>query len=172
MAFTAGMHQPVTNTDVDFDAVFGKMAGVKPRNAVPSMGYGRKCFIEAVVRKKKTGYRIAIEVFVEVTFGKTPSDRSIGYTKDEASITRGVSIITFVPEPDAEGRYESEGEVMDYEDFVKRYLYNENTRVVLERIMTTMEASMAISDKMLDHVNSAWCNRDIGEKELFSIQYQ
>ena len=172
MAFKPGMHQPVNDKDVDFDAVIAKMASIKPRASFPTVGWGKRYFIDATVKKKKTGNRIAVEVFAELTFGKTPTDESLGYTKDEVTMSYGVSVINYAHEPDEEGHLRAEGEIMEYQDFLNRYIVNEETRVTLERIMKTMTDLMTVSDSMLDRVNNAWGNRDPGERELFSIQYQ
>jgi len=172
MTFKAGMHQPVNDKDVDFEAIFAKMAAVKPRTAFPHIGWGKKCYIEATVKKKKTGNKIAVELFAEITFGKTPTDKSLGYTKDEASLFRGVSVIAYDHDGGMGEHIRAEGEIIDYDEFQGRYIFSDETRVVMDRIMITMEDLMIISDTMLDRVNSAWGNRDLGEKELFSIQYQ
>jgi len=172
MVFKPGMHQLVRENNVDFDAIIKKMATSKPRVGFPNIGWGKKCFIEATFRKKKTGNRTVVELFSEVTFGQSPSDPDLGYTKDEANIFQGVCVTNYANQENTEEHQPSVGEVMHYQKFMDRYIDNNVTRITLSRVMDDMETLLIVSDSMLDRVNNAWGNRDLGKKELFTIQYQ
>lgn len=170
MTFKPGMHQPVNDYDVDFDAVIMKMAEVKPRTSVPTMGWGKKCHITGSINKKKKGVIIVFEVFCEITFGKAPSDPTLGYTREEATLFKGVTITTKenVVEPDA---FQSMGEVLEYKEFSNQFISDEVTRITLEHIMDTMGETLHVTDTMLERVNTAWGSRATNSKELYYIQY-
>ncbi len=172
MAFKPGMHQLAQENNVDFDAIIKKMAASKPRVGFPNMGWGKKCFIEATFKKKKTGNRTVVEIFSEVTFGKAPCDPDIGYTKDEANVFQGVCVTNYANEDNTDEHQPSLGEIMPYQKFMDQYIVENATRMTLSRVMDDMENLLIVSDSMLDRVNNAWGNRDPGEKELFTIQYQ
>jgi len=165
-----GMHQVVERKGVNFDAIIAKMVQAKPRAAFPLVGWGKKCFIEATLKKKEI--KVVVEIFSEVTFGASPVNPEVGYTKDEANIFQGVCVTDYKKKPDTVDDYHpSQGEVMKYEDFAKRYIVNSITRVTLERVMEDMTDALIINEQMLDRINSAWGNRDPGERELFSLKY-
>lgn len=170
MTFKPGMHQPVNNYDVDFDAVILKMAEVKPRSTVPMMGWGKKSHIEASINKKTQGIRITFELFCELTFPTAPADPSLGYTPKEATLFRGVTITT--KKNDAtEHAFESVGEVLEYTEFVNKYVFDEVIRITLAHIMETMEATLHVTENMIEKVNAAWGSRATNSKVLFSTQY-
>lgn len=171
MSFKPGMHQIVEENNVDFVAIIAKMAATKPRVGFPNMGWGKKCSIEATLKKKRTGNRTVVEIFSEVTFGQKPNDLELGYTKDEACVFQGVCVTNYAGN-EADKHEPSLGEIMQYRKFLDRYITDDATRVTLDRIMDDMKDMLRISDSMLDRVNNAWGNRDLGEKELFTIQYQ
>lgn len=172
MKSNPGMHQIVEEKGVNFEAIVTKMVQAKPRSAFPTMGWGKKCFIAATLKKK--GNRVVVEIFSEVTFDSAPTNPEVGYTKDEANTFQGVCVTDYDKgtEP-AEGEIApSQGEIMKYADFVDQYIVNSATRVTLDRVMENMTDALAISDQMLDGINSAWENRDPGAKKLFAVQYQ
>lgn len=166
----AGMHQPINDYDVDFDAVIAKMSQVKPRASYPMVGWGKKSFIEGTI-KKKSGIRIVFEVFAETTFDTAPSDLDLGYTKDEARIFKGVTITKKEGKEDANGHSPSMGEMLEYTDFLNRFISDETTRVTLGLMLNNMEEMMTVNDKMLDHVNKAWTSRATNAHELFYVPY-
>jgi hypothetical protein len=169
--FKPGMHQMVEEKGIDFEAIIVKMARAKPRAAFPMMGWGKKCFIEATLKKK--GNRVVVEIFSEVTFNAEPNNPEIGYTRDEANIFQGVCVTDYANnlQPKAGEISLSQGEVMKYSDFADQYIINSSIRVTLDRVMENMTDLLAVSDQMLDRLNSAWENRDPGEKKLFTVQY-
>jgi hypothetical protein len=171
MAFKPGMHQ-IIKANIDYDAIIIKMAQAKPRAGFPNMGWGKKCFIEATFKKKSTGNRTVVEIFSEVTFGQSPSDPDVGYTEDEASIFQGVCVTNYDNEKSTDEHKPSVGEVMQYRDFMDRYINDKTTCTVLSRVMDDMSDMLIISDSMLERVNLAWGNRATNSKELFTIQYQ
>ena len=170
MTFKAGMHQPVNDYDVDFDAVIAKMSQVQPRASYPLVGWGKKSFIEASI-KKKAGNRIVFEVFAETTFNTAPADPDLGYTKDEAQMFKGVTITNNEEQTNASGHLSSMGEMLEYMDFVNRFISNEMTRVTLGLIFDNMEEQMKCSDEMLERVNKAWTSRATNAQELFYVPY-
>ena len=172
MAFKSGMHQIVHDNTINYDAIIIKMAKVKPRVGFPNLGWGKKCFIEATFKKKKTGNRTVVEIFSEVTFGQSPSDPEVGYTEDEANVFQGVCITSYENTENMDEHTPSVGEVMHYKDFMDRYIKDKVTCITLSRVMDDMEDMLIVSDGMIERVNIAWGNRDPGEKELFTIQYQ
>lgn len=165
-----GMHQIAEKKSVDFDAIIAKMVQAKPRAAFPMMGWGKKCFIEATLKKKET--KVVVEIFSEVTFGSSPTNPDIGYTKDEANVFQGVCVTDYEKKQDTVDEYHpSQGEVMEYADFADRYIIESTTRVTLERVMDDMADLLMVNEQMLDRINNAWGNRDPGERELFSVKY-
>jgi hypothetical protein len=113
-----------------------------------------------------------VEIFSEVTFGQSPSDPDVGYTEDEASIFQGVCVTNYDNEKSTNEHKPSVGEVMQYRDFMDRYINDKTTCTVLSRVMDDMSDMLIISDSMLERVNLAWGNRATNSKELFTIQYQ
>ena len=170
MAFKAGMHQPVNDYDVDFDAVIAKMSQVQPRKSYPLVGWGKKSYIEASI-KKKAGNRIVFEVFAETTFNTAPADPELGYTKDEAQMFKGVTITNNEEQPSTTGHQSSMGEMLEYTDFVNRFIANETSRVTLGLIFDNMEQQMKVNDEMLERVNKAWTSRATNAQELFYVPY-
>lgn len=170
MAFKPGMHQPVNDYDVDFDAVIAKMSQVQPRASFPLVGWGKKSFIEAGI-KKKSGNHIVFEVFAETTFDTSPSDPELGYTKDDANMFKGVTITNNEGQTDANGHHSSMGEMLEYTDFLNRFILDETTRVTLGLIFDNMEEQMKVSDEMLKRVNKAWTSRATNAQELFHVPY-
>ncbi len=169
MAKKPGMHQLVEKKGVDFDAIIAKMVQAKPRAAFPMVGWGKKCFIEATLKKKET--MVVVEIFSEVTFGASPANPEVGYTKDEANLFQGVCVTDFEKKPDTDAYHPSQGEVMEYMDFANRYLAHSVTRATLDRVMDDMTDLLIISEQMIDRINSEWGNRDPGKRELFSVKY-
>jgi hypothetical protein len=170
MAFKAGMHQPINDYDVDFAAVIAKMSQVEPRKSYPLVGWGKKSYIEASI-KKKAGNRIVFEVFAETTFNTAPVDPELGYTKDEAQMFKGVTITNNEEQPNTTGHQSSMGEMLEYTDFVNRFIVDETSRVTLGLIFDNMEQQMRVSDEMLDRVNKAWTSRATNAQELFYVPY-
>jgi hypothetical protein len=170
MAFKAGMHQPINDYDVDFSAVIAKMSQVEPRKSYPLVGWGKKSYIEASI-KKKAGNRIVFEVFAETTFNTAPVDPELGYTKDEAQTFKGVTITNNEEQPNTTGHQSSMGEMLEYTDFVNRFIVDETSRVTLGLIFDNMEQQMRVSDEMLDRVNKAWTSRATNAQELFYVPY-
>jgi len=169
MTFKPGMHQPVNNYDVDFDAIIMKMADVKPRTSIPMMGWGKKCNIEGSINKKSKGVKIVFELFSELTFPTAPTDPTLGYTKDEATLFQGVTITT--KQIESEGAIESVGEMLEYKEFVNRYVFDEVVRITLAHIMDTMANTLVVTEPMIEKVNAAWGSRATNAKELYSTQY-
>jgi len=169
MTHKPGMHQLAEKKGVDFDAIIIKMVQAKPRAAFPMMGWGKKCFIEATLKKKET--KVVVEIFSEITFGASPTNPDIGYTKDEASLFQGVCVTDFEKKSDTDGYHPSQGEVMEYVEFANRYLVDSVTRATLDRVMDDMTDLLIVSEQMIDGINNAWGNRDPGERELFSVKY-
>ena len=170
MTFKPGMHQPVNNYEVDFDAVIMKMAEVKPRTSVPMMGWGKKSHIEASVTKKAKGVKIVFEVFCELTFDNAPADPTLGYTKEEATLFRGVTITTKKLDTE-ESNFGSVGEVLEYTEFVNRYICDEVVRITLAHIMDSLCDSLVVTDQMIEKVNFAWGSRATNSKEIYSTQF-
>ena len=94
MSFKPGMHQLCEGKRVDFDAIVAKMAGAQPQVTYPMLGWGKKFFIKATVARK-TGDKTEIEFYVEMTFPGEPGDRSLGYTREDATLFQGVQILEF-----------------------------------------------------------------------------
>ena len=169
--FKPGMHQLVETRQVDFDAIIAKMAGVQPQVTFPMMGWGKKFYIQATL-KRKSGAKVVVEFYTEVTFPEAPSNKGTGYTKDDATIFQGVSILDYEAEADPDGYHKSQGEVMSYDDFVAAYITDDTTRITLGRVMEDMFEKMAVNDQTIDRINTAWENREPGNKTLYDVQYQ
>ncbi len=172
MASKPGMHQ-LTATPLDFNMIVHKMGQIQPRFTLPTYGWGKKCYIQAQANHETESARVLIEFFSEAIFNPIPKDPKIGYTDDDATIFKGVSILNVDSEPMSDGSeyHQSEGEIISYDDFVKEYITDVQARIQLDRVMDSMEQHTIVNDKMLENINLAWENRDPGNDELYEIKY-
>ena len=169
--FKPGMHQIVETKKVDFNAIVAKMVGVQPQPAYPMIGWGKKVFIQATL-KKPAGDKVVIEFYTELTFPECPADRTIGYTHDDSKIFQGVSILDYDAESDKDGYHPSFGEVMTYEEFAEQHITEPRTRAALARVMDDMLEQVEINDQTIDRINTAWENRNPGDNVLYDVKYQ
>jgi hypothetical protein len=84
---------------------------------------------------------------------------------------KGVTITNNEEQTNASGHLSSMGEMLEYTDFVNRFIENEATRVTLGLIFDNMEEQMKCSDEMLERVNKAWTSRATNAQELFYVPY-
>lgn len=166
-----GMHQIVENKHVNFDAIVAKMAGVQPMTTFPMMGWGKKSFIRATLQRK-TGVKVEIEFFTELTFPSVPPNQDIGYVPEDSTLYQGVQILDFEKTTDTDGYRPNQGEIMAYTDFADRYIHETSTRITLDRLMEDMADLLVVNEQSIERINNAWCNRDPGNQELYSVQYQ
>lgn len=157
------MHQAIDTLQVpdlpfDLDKLISSMSGAKPFISLPnSRGIGKKCCIQAEIEDKQ----VIIEFFSELLLEEEPSDPTLGYRNSDIKKTRGVMLATYEATPNKDGYHPNYGEIMDYDDFVNKYVHTNQMKIRLDRIMDAMDNSVEVNETFLDSANVYWESKDL-----------
>lgn len=148
---------------LDLKEMAKKMAGVRPVVSNPHKGMGRKYFIQADSKSSRT----IVELFTERLIPSRPSNLNTGYDLNDVEHFRGVMITSYEKSADKDGYHRNCGKIIPYDEFINRYVTDEHTRIILDRIMETMDECNPVDDNFLEGANSFWENREVGLKYLY-----
>lgn len=173
MSFKPGMHQ-IVNTEkaenpIDFNAIVQAMGKVKPQATLPTSGWGKKVVsrVEAKIHERI----VVLEFFAEIFFDPEPEDPKAGFTRQDVHHFRGVNVLDVEPEPmdDGSGYHQSSGVMLSYDDFLEQYITDKGAKVLLDRLMDSMDEHVVVGDGIIEQVNGAWDNRSDRDYGLYKI---
>lgn len=147
------------------DSISKAMASVKIEFNRPFRGLGKKASIPLMF---EFGGRLAQFFCEAAVLESKPEDPAIGYTTDDVYFFTGVlvfdraaAITDDMPEQEAPNL---SGEVLEFENFLAKYVDDPIIRVFLSRKMEELKEAASLNEEAIQNVNSMYMNREVGEK--------
>lgn len=155
---------PLTDA-TSMDEIAKAMASVKFEFNRPFRGLGKKAFIPLMF---EFSYRL-VQFFCEAAIlESTPEDPDIGYTDKDVYVFAGAlvfdkSAATNNDRPEVEVPSLS-GEVLEFENFLTKYVDDPMIRVFLSRKMDDLKEAAALNEEAIQNINEMYMNREVGKK--------
>ncbi len=127
-------------------------------------GLGRKSHVGELVSEELedgTIGRVFIQFYVQYTMPLVPSDKAMGYTRDDVIEQAGV-VMADVEEQTDPPRYR--GEVLEQQVFIDQFLTTDAAKNRVDRLFETLEDKARLSDDWIAHINSLYNDRIPGKR--------
>lgn len=152
------MHQKIGR---DFRGLGKVLIEAKPQVGAPIRGVGKRCYVTVTMKDRSLG----IEFYVENVIEEKPGDPAFGFTPEDLTLFRGVAIYDI---DDEHGERRTYGDIIPFDDFVKKYIKDEKNRLLIVGCMSRLEEEAMVKEAFFDRINNIWKERDIHFQELYS----
>lgn len=146
------------------ESISKAMASVKIDFQRPFRGLGKKASIPLMF---DFGDRL-VQFFCEAAVLESkPEDPAIGYTFDDVYFFAGALVFdqsaAIRDDQPAKEAPNLSGEVLEFENFLAKYVDDPTIRVFLSRKMEELKEAAALNEEAIQNVNSMYMNREVGE---------
>ena len=145
----------------DFRGIGKLLLEAKPKTGSPIRGVGKRCYITLIMKERHMG----LEFFVENVVTAKPGDPGLGFTFEDLNLFHGVAIYDI---DDGHEHTRTYGEVLPIEDFLKKYVHDDKSRIMILGCMGNLEEEAQVKQGFIDRINHIWQERDVAHQELYS----
>jgi len=156
------------NEYINIDDVISTIIDTNDITVMPAIGeLGLKSSVGELISNRIDDHieRMVIQFYVKCTIPRNPSDKTIGFTREDVTVFKGVAVADVGEEIDPP-RYI--GRVWTHEEFANKFITDEHTKEDIEILFGRLLSRAYPSEEWLDKISTLYNNRVVGKPWIVS----